>query len=392
MKTVKKNPSTLVLIACLFASNQTVFAHEQEQSPISFQNAAVKSRNPALTEEDAKNTLPFDKILFQTLSEDENLFKLADLIVRASPKVSRVWSGYWSPNQPFVLLRPKERALLVSYTTPPAEYVLQTGDKIPSSIGGRVYFHQNYPAIEANGDLNFRIAKHYAPALEPQLGVGSETKEFRQLNYLFHEWFHGFQNNGLFAKSPAEPSVFFGKPMVPASQTSDPKFTEMAELERRILSASLQTSSKKELRSMLKQYLAVRFQRTQNLPDVQFLERHFERYEGTALLVGIQAAVAATGLPPEKIKTLIQTELARELKSFPSAPTPDSRLMRWRLYGTGAAIGLLLDTLKFKWRKPIEKGVEPLDALLAKAVRFDSANAEIIADEAGKTFRKRENK
>ncbi|HEX8638528.1 MAG TPA: hypothetical protein VF692_10730, partial [Pyrinomonadaceae bacterium] len=268
-----------------------------------------------------------------------DLLKLADLIARAAPKVSRLWSGYWGREQSFVLLRPKERALLFSRVAPTADNTILNGENIPASLRGRIYAHRNYPPIEANGDPTFRVGNAFAPALEPQKATGLGSAEFQHLNYLYHEWFHAFQRNGLFKPSADEPQASFRQPMVTPDRIADPKFTEAAELERRILITALQTASEKELRRLLQQYLAVRFVRTRSLPDVQSVERHFERYEGTATLVGLQAAMVATDAPAELTSNWIHNHLEKKLDSFPASPTPDSRLMRWRLYSTGAAIG-----------------------------------------------------
>lgn len=226
-----------------------------------------------------------------------------------------------------------------------------------------------------------------SPALEPQKATGIGNAEFRHLNYLYHEWFHGFQRNKLFTPAADEPQVRFRQPMVPPDRIADPKFTETVEMERKILIAALRTPSKKELRQLLQQYLAVRFLRTESLPDVLAIERYFERYEGTATLVGLQAAAAATGAPEGQVSDWIQNELERKLDSFPSSPTPDSRLLRWRVYGTGAALGLSLDGLKVRWRKPIETGTDPLDKLLIKAVQFNPTQAGMLAKEANENFK-----
>lgn len=372
--------SAILIILCLVFAAGTSYAQP---------NSAPKKSNGLsnITTGDRSFMQPANNILFQTQSTDADLLNLADLIVRASPKVSRVWSGFWAKDQSFVLLKPKERALLITAVAPTAEYTVLTGENIPKSLRGRVYAHQNYPPIEANGDLAFRVGNAFAPALEPQKATGKESEEFRQLNYLYHEWFHGFQRNGLFTPAANEPQVRFRQPMVPPDRIADPKFTEMAELERRILIAALQTPSKKRLRPLLQQYLAVRFLRTEFLPDVHILERHFERYEGSATLVGLQSAVVATSSPEEQVSDWIMGELQRKMDSFPASPTPDSRLLRWRVYSTGAAIGLLLDMLKINWRKSLETGTDSLDALLVKAVRFNSAKAKELAKEAAATFK-----
>ncbi len=61
--------------------------------------------------------------------------------------------------------------------------------------------------------------------------------------------------------------------------------------------------------------------------------------------------------------------LEKPLASYPPAPEKDARLMRWRNYGTGAAMCMLLDRLVIGWKQQVASGMSP-DVILARAVAF----------------------
>jgi hypothetical protein len=142
------------------------------------------------------------------------------------------------------------------------------------------------------------------------------------------------------------------------------------------------------LRLLLQRYLAVRRARVGMLPDVMEVERRMERSEGTAKYVGCKAATLATRATAERSLDCVREELDRPLESFPSMPEADARLMRWRYYGTGGAIALLLDRLKPGWKPLVEQGMH-LDQLLAQAVDFDPTKADQWAVEGHAQFSRR---
>jgi hypothetical protein len=228
---------------------------------------------------------------------------------------------------------------------------------------------------------NYEVGNNiFAPALEPK-GKGI----FEKLDFYYHESFHGYQDQKFVSKS-ASPFVRPGKPSVDPAHIAAPDFTAMVELERRILRAALNQSSRRALRSILQQYLAVRQTRSAGLTDVQVRERAIERIEGTAQFVGCRAATIATGAPASRFESCIADELVEPLGSFLNLPESDARLMRWRLYGTGAAIAQSLERLKVKWREPLQQGTASLDEMLAKAVKFDPSKSAALAGKAFENF------
>jgi hypothetical protein len=155
----------------------------------------------------------------------------------------------------------------------------------------------------------------------------------------------------------------------------------MGEVERRILASALETDDSRRLRDLLRQYLAVRQVRTGALSEVQAVERSMERMEGTAHYVGCSAAALALGEPVSRVRECIRRELTRAVEEFPTWPEADAQLMRWRQYGTGAALGFLLDQLGAEWHAAVQRGAY-LDVLLAEAVGFVPADAARLAEGA----------
>jgi hypothetical protein len=134
----------------------------------------------------------------------------------------------------------------------------------------------------------------------------------------------------------------------------------------------------------LREYLAVRVLRNATVSeDVPAVERTLERIEGSATLVGLEAGLLASGEDRSQLPESLRPYLTRPLDSF-SGGLPE-RLIRWRSYGTGAAIGFLLDRLGEDWRVPVEEGAA-LDDLLVAAVRFDTTTAPALAMDALKRF------
>ena len=79
----------------------------------------------------------------------------------------------------------------------------------------------------------------------------------------------------------------------------------------------------------------------------------------------------AFGKPARTVIDDISRQLGIRMRTF--GGSPDERLIRTRAYGTGAAMGLLLDRLGIDWKRRATS--EPLDRLLAEAVGTPDAQA-----------------
>jgi hypothetical protein len=288
-------------------------------------------------------------------------------MLRAAPEVSRVWPGYWPREQGILLLREEKVALLASSRKPPAEFTSLSAPNLPPELRRRLYVRASYPDEFTKGrfSLSHALGNETVPALPVR---GSELSG--QLEFLYHEAFHGYQSRGGF-KPVAEDQrqARFGERLVDSALVEAPAFQSGAEAERRLLLAALDLPQG-ELRDLfLGHYLASRRARTGHLADVRAVERRMERTEGTAEFVGCRATALATGGGEISVRTCIRKELGRPMSDMPGMPEADARWMRWRLYGTGAALTYLLDQLGTvpDWQQRVAQG-DFLDDLLGEAI------------------------
>lgn len=121
----------------------------------------------------------------------------------------------------------------------------------------------------------------------------------------------------------------------------------------------------------------MRYQRLRAAPaQVRQVEQSLERIEGSANLVGHASAAAALGAGTGAATTAVREYLTLALDRFGGDRA--AQLMRWRAYGTGAALGLLLDRSGIPWRGPLARGTS-FDTLLEQATSFDPTRAASLA-------------
>jgi hypothetical protein len=102
---------------------------------------------------------------------------------------------------------------------------------------------------------------------------------------------------------------------------------------------------------------------SQVTPDLVQAERQAEQNAGLAAYVEARSAALAFGKSPRAVIDDVSQQLAVSMRTF--GGSPDERLIRTRAYGTGAAMGLLLDRLGADWKTRVV--AEPLDRLLDEA-------------------------
>ncbi len=307
---------------------------------------------------------------------DTALASMAAAMVRARAQVDGAWPGHWPAGHGFVLMKPPATALLVSGSDDAPGYDRVAGEGVPAELAGKLWRAREYPAVVA---MNHRVGGQVVPAMEPR---GSTP--YSRLFFYYHEAFHGHQSRA-FARRPDEPVLVDGKRTVDSASIAPPEFAAAGEVERRMLVDALRLADADSLRALLRAYLAVRAERTGRLPDVRRVERHSERMEGTATFVGCRAARAVLGSPEDSVLACIRRELTRPLHLAPPAEA-DARLMRWRHYGTGAAMAYLLERLGDPdWRKRVEEGA-PLDEVLARAVGIRAEGAAALAAAARERY------
>ncbi|HEX2168573.1 MAG TPA: hypothetical protein VHG09_15160 [Longimicrobiales bacterium] len=271
---------------------------------------------------------------------------------RGASAVDTVWPGYRPFDHGFIIFEPGSGAWLTTDEPPPAPWTAVHSAE--PGLRDRLYHRStDLPGLTGGIDTEYPIGEEGYPAVEIDPGTAGT------LATLYHEAFHTWQHSN-FSDAPS------GE-FVPASGTT-PAAVAAIELERRILAAALGAGAGARADSLTAAFLAVRMQRLAEASDtVRTVDRMLERLEGTANLVGYQAAATALGRDPERVRTTIIAMLEADLADH--AVDLANRYYRWRAYGTGAAIGLLLDRLGSDWRAQTAAGT-PLDSLLLRAARI----------------------
>lgn len=312
---------------------------------------------------------------------DSTVVRVASALAEKSPAIREVWRDFWSTNRTFLVLRPTETALLVTSRTAPENYTPLPPSQVPAFLHERAYLRTEYPPElgPRTFDPQYVLGQDTIPALQPK---GSAF--FDRLDFYLHESFHGHQR-AHWAETPGDTiRVGIGEHLADSTLTNDPAFRAQGEVERRILAAALDVSSRDSLRALMRSYLAVRRMRTEGRERVRAVERSMERREGTATYIGCHGAAAATGT--ERGIACIRDHVTTPLDSLQSFPEADARLLRWRQYGTGAALCVVLDRLgQVNWQTEVAGGAA-LDRLVETVVNVDSQNRSKTAQRALHAF------
>ena len=266
---------------------------------------------------------------------------------RADARVNAVWPGYRPFARGFIIFESDRGAWLVADQPPASPWLPVTSNE--PGLAGRLYHRPGMlPGLTGGIDTRYRVGEHHYPAVE--MGAGIQ----QTLARLYHEAFHAYQD-----------STFggFTSEYFPADATTAEQIAGI-ELERRILAAAVQAQGA-PADSLIAAFLAIRADRRSTLGDTaRAVERMLERKEGTAHLVGYQAASAALGLDIDLAKQAVLEALQTDLER--RGGDAASRYYRWRSYGTGAAMAMLLDRTGISWRPEVAAGAA-LDALLTRA-------------------------
>jgi hypothetical protein len=182
------------------------------------------------------------------------------------------------------------------------------------------------------------------------------------IEFGIHETFHKYQQSSF-------ENLFGRNDTIEDSLVKDSSFLRNVEVERGLLRDILLAPSTESARALARDYLRARRARLSLVNErVEEIERLMERKEGTAEIVGLYAFAAAEKRPVQStVRDSTIAQLERPIDKFPQGMDPTWRLMRWRLYGTGAALGLILTRLNVSWIKEVEGGA-PLDQVLANAI------------------------
>lgn len=173
---------------------------------------------------------------------------------------------------------------------------------------------------------------------------------FGRLQLLAHESFHRIQ-----------PELGFEMADAMAQHLDEQEGRLWLRLELRALARALR-SEDDEAREATLDALLFRNVRHGAFPGAAAVERRLEGHEGLAEYTGMRFALDVTGVGVE--------EIARRVEAFEKRPT----YVRSLGYGTGPALGLLLDRYQPGWRKNVGSAPD-LAHLLAKALAAGETNS-----------------
>lgn len=267
------------------------------------------------------------------------LVGMAERLEAYADQLSRVWPGYWPPDQPYILYAPDTGAVFGGAASP------QGPSFRPGPLAG----------VTSTFATDF-------PTGAPDTVLLTLSGRDDDLSTLFHEQFHDFQEDRFRWQGES------GSEHVDLSLIGDLEaFTFGVELELRLLADILVEDDAATRRELARAYLALRRERERGMDAlVVSTERHREWTEGTAEYAGRQASALFTGRSDEQLRDDLVSMLRRDLLFRPGDYA--ANVFRWRLYATGAALAWLLDDLEVPdWRTAIEGGT-PLDLALEQAI------------------------
>lgn len=240
---------------------------------------------------------------------------------------------------PIVLVDPSTRAAVSNQADPAGQFKRQDG-----------MFVGEWPA---NMDVA-NTAMDWGGTRWAVVMLPLSQDPFARLQLLAHESFHRIQ-----------PELGFDMADAMAQHLDEQEGRLWLRLELRALARSLRSAGD-EAREAALDGLLFRRVRNASFPGSDALERRLEGHEGLAEYTGVRFALDVTGANLE--------EIARRVESFEKRTT----YVRSLGYGTGPALGLLLDRYQPGWRKKI--GTAPdMAQRLATAMKAPAASAEASA-------------
>ncbi|MEJ7759509.1 MAG: hypothetical protein WKF55_07925 [Gemmatimonadaceae bacterium] len=286
---------------------------------------------------------------------DDQILPTIVAVSRAATSVDSIWPGYRPFERGFILFSREGPAWLVAESSPPAPWIAVSSAE--PGLTGRLYRREGpLPGLNGGIDLGYPVGARTYPAVENERG------RKKTLTTLFHEAFHAYQR-GTFAGTEQQS----GWQSVPPDAAT-PNIVAAIEMERRILASALEAPPGVATDSLIAAFLTVRSERMAALPDsVRSVDRRFERIEGTAHLVGYRASATALHADSAETREDIIRTLRWNLSVFGGGP--ENFYFRWRSYGTGAAMGLLLDRLGVSWQHDLAAGAS-FDSLLGRAAHI----------------------
>ncbi len=281
------------------------------------------------------------------------------LILDAPAATNAVWPGFSLPDRNW-LVYDSTGTYLVTKSVPPASFEPK----------GRWFFRAGAPP-GLNGLLNpaYRLGDLTVTA------IPARSSPENTASVLYHEAFHAFQSERFRLSGP---SLFAGSTV---ANTLTAELAAGIEVERRVLRDAIRAPGVDG--DQIREAVAVRAYRSAAGSSALLnAERAAEQHEGLAQYVEERSIALARRRSPRAADDAIAARL--ELRSSAISGSPDERLVRARAYGTGAAIGLLLDRLGVDWK--LEAQTEALDRLLARHMTLEPERIPILAAEAYRRY------
>jgi hypothetical protein len=317
---------------------------------------------------------------FQNPPVDSATLERAARLRRAARALARIWPGFWPEDQPFALTAPAHGRILLVWPGGgrPDGYTPVPDADLPRTLAGQLFVRTGFdPMLRATGGFSpaLEVGGRVLPAVpDRHFGTVLRPDALHGYAFLVHEFFHTYQERhlprlGVQPDSARGIGAGAGAYSVTPARIAGAEFRRAVEAERRLLIAALRAPTRNAARAMARTYLALRHRRTDTMPDVRAVEDGYEGSEGSATVVGYEAALAVLGRPRRELVDVVRRRwLEVPLDSLPDGPERDARVMRWRLYGTGAGIALVLERLGIDWKRALAGGEPSLAALLDHAV------------------------
>ena len=312
-----------------------------------------------------------------SVTRDSLMVAVAVGLDAAGPEIARVWPGFWPAGQAFALsdlMTTGDVVAVVPRSAAPggdlAEYERVEG--VPRALWGRTFVRRGGLPGEEPGPgsipgepVDLGSVRGY---VQPFFMVGEARMPLaNHVRVVVHEAFHVWQNESGFAKTDTVTGLVPTAFLADTTFAEDPGVLAQVERENRLLVGVAAAAEPDSVRGLLREFLALRAERLSGRPDLERVERHYARDEGTAEYVGCQAMGAAVSV------TLVRPCLTAEL-GIGAEGDHEMRggvlgyLTRWRLYSVGAVLADALDRLGVDdWRGRIASG-EPVEILIEDAV------------------------
>ena len=299
-----------------------------------FDNAALPTQAPEQVR--ALPAAPLDPLAARLLDAD------------ASLKRDPVWPGFRILAQPVLLYEVgQEKTLLIGHPSPPAGYKVVAVSPI-------TVFEKN-GAFDLEGPFDYHLSLNGSDTFAYRVEPGHDPIQTARV--VTHERFHVFQEKAFSRYRHGEPSFNVGA-----------KTIALAALEQRALGQALLADKVADRLSYAFMFVAIRESRYEKDVDrLRIVEESEEQVEGMARYVDQRTLQRlATPAKPHSVRNLVDV-----LQMLPD----QERLLKWRLYETGAGQGFLLDqtSMAATWKAKVAAGT-PVFELMRQAFPLNAAD------------------